>query len=150
MTTSFTEVYDIFMGMQDDYRLINLFQSSPENFTTYLTGWMIPAVKDFLQVCDQDLSYNLVTKRFNQTLTIENIVVLAQIIKKYWLNRTIDDITQMNAKIQDKDFTFYSEAQNYATKQARYVEMKEEISSILNRYAYSKESTWEMLLGING
>lgn len=150
MGTPFTEVFDEFMLMQTDYRLVNLFNASPENFTIYLTGWLKPAVTDFENICDQSLTYSVETKNFSVNLTTKNIVTLAKIIKLYWLNRTVDDITQMNAKIKDKDFTFYSEAQNYATKQNRLIQLREEISQILVGYSLGEQSTWDMLLSVLG
>ena len=147
MSTPFTNVFDMFLTLIDDYRLITLFQVSPENFTTYLTGWLIPSIDDFKSVCDQDLSYNLTTKYFTNTLTSENISVLTKIMKKYWMNRLVDDVSQIQAKIQT-DFSTYSEAQNYKTKQDRYIEMKEEVSIILNQYSYDKDSTWDALMSI--
>lgn len=148
MGTSFSDIFDEFMLFQDDYRLITLFQTSPENFTTYLTGWLIPSVSDFERYCDQDLSYNLVLKTFNSVLTKKNVIALAKFVKQYWLQRTVDDVTQMQAKIQT-DFKTFSEAQNYKTKQDRLIQVNEEISQLLIDYSLNKESTWDFLKAVN-
>ncbi len=148
MGTPFTEVFDEFMLLQDDYRLITLFQTSPENFTTYLTGWLIPAISDFTKYCDQSLTYNKTNKVFDVTLTTKNILVLAKIVKQYWLQKTVDDVSQMQAKIQT-DFKTFSEAQNYKTKQDRLIQMNEEISKLLVEYSFDKESTWDFLRNIS-
>ncbi len=149
MGTPFTSIFDEFMLLQDDYRLITLFQTSPENFTTYLTGWLKPAVTDFIPVCDQDLTYNLTFKTFNVVLTEKNILYLAKIMKQYWLQKTIDDVSQMKAKIQT-DFHTYSEAQNYKTMQDRGILMAEEISQILVKYSLGETTTWDFLKAVNG
>jgi len=149
MGTSFTEVIDEFMLLQDDYRLITLFQTSPENFTTYVTGWLIPAITDFETVCDQKLTYNLTTKYFTETLNKRNILTLAKIVKQYWLQRTVDDVSQMKAKIQT-DFHTYSEAQNYKTMQDRLILMNEEISQLLVKYSLVEVTTWDFLKMVNG
>lgn len=149
MGTPFTSIFDEFMLLQDDYRLITLFTASPENFTTYLSGWLVPAIVDFVPVCDQDLSYNLTTKTFNLVLTTRNIITLAKIMKQYWLTKTIDDVSQMKAKIQT-DFKTYSEAQNYKTMQDRGILMAEEISQILVKYSLGELTTWDFLKAVNG
>lgn len=148
MGTSFTEVFDNFMLSVDDYTLTILFQTSPENLTTFLTGWLKPAVVDFSIICDQDLSYNLTTKTFENTLTIKNISMLAKILKQYWLQRTIDNVTQFRNLIQT-DFKTFSAAQNYKTMQDRGVLMDEVVSQLLVEYSLEKESTWDFLRSIN-
>ncbi len=147
MGTPFTEVFDEFMTSVDDYRLITLFQASPENFTTYLTGWLKPAVVKFEEVCDQSLAYNLNTKTFVEVLTNRNIVKLSEIIKLYWLQKTVDDVSQMKAKIQT-DFHTYSEAQNYKTMQDRLILLDEAISQLLVNYSLRETTTWDSLLSV--
>ena len=132
--TTFTEVFDQFTMLVEDYRLVALYEISPTDFETYLQGWLIPAIVEFT-VCDQDLSYSLVTQEFTQTLTDKNIVALARIMKKYWLQKEIDDITQMNLRIQDHDFKNFSEAQNMQQKRERFILEREAISQMLVDYA---------------
>ena len=70
-----------------------------------------------------------------KTLTDKNIVALARIMKKYWLQKEIDDITQMNLRIQDHDFKNFSEAQNMQQKRERFILEREAISQMLVDYA---------------
>lgn len=138
MSTNFSEIFDQFTMLVEDYQLVALYESSEVDFETYLQGWLIPAIVEF-SACDQSLAYTLSTQLFTETLTTKNIVALARIMKKYWLQKKIDDITQMNMRIQDHDFKNYSEAQNMKEKRERYMAEKEEISQML--MDYSIEST---------
>lgn len=149
MGTSFSEVFEMFMSKVDDYRLITLFETSIESFEAYLTAWLIPSIEDFKKVCDQDLSYVLLTKKFNFVLTNKNINILSQIMKKYWMNRLVDDISQTSLHIQG-DFKTYSEAQGYKVKQDRLNNFREEISQLLVDYSLEKQSCWDALMAING
>lgn len=132
--TKFTEVFDQFTMLVEDYRLVAMYETSPVDFELYLQGWLIPAIVEFIY-CDQSLSYSLATAEFTETLTTKNIVTLARIMKKYWLQREIDDITQMNLRIQDHDFKNFSEAQNMKEKRDRYILEREAISQMLVDYS---------------
>jgi len=139
--TKFTEVFDQFIMLVEDYRLVAMYEVSPSDFELYLQGWLIPAISEFIY-CDQDLSYSTTTCEFTQTLTTKNIVILSQIMKKYWLQREIDDVTQMNLRIQDHDFKNYSEAQNMKEKRDRYILEREAISQMLVDYSMNYAIDW--------
>jgi len=129
--TLFSSVYDLFMTLQEDYRLTNLYNTSLTDFESYLEGWLIPAIAEF-DTCDQVLTYSGTT--FTETLTQVNMNMLADLMKKRWLEHEIDDILQMNNFLQDKDFTRHSNAQGLDAKRKRYIEQKEEISQKLVNY----------------
>jgi hypothetical protein len=138
MATSFSTVYDYFMLIVDDYTLINLYNTNVTDFETYLSGFLIRAIGDF-DTCNQSLVYS--NTSFTATLTQTNINILAYLMKKYWLERVIDDIKQMNMMITDHDFKRFSESQNMTSKLNRYREMKEEVSQKLLEYGY-KNNDW--------
>jgi hypothetical protein len=143
--TKFTEVFDQFTMLVEDYRLIAMYEASPTDFELFLQGWLIPAIVEFA-FCDQDLSYSLVTCDFVETLTNNNIITLARIMKKYWLQRAIDDVTQMQLRIQDHDFKNYSEAQNMKEKRERYILEMEAISQMLVDYSINNSIDWSAWL----
>jgi hypothetical protein len=132
--TSFSEIYDQFMMLVEDYRLVSLYESSSADFEAYLEGWLLPATEEF-SICDQILDYSLTTSSFDEILTRKNITILAQLMKKYWLEKEIDDVTQMNLRIQDHDFKNFSEAQNMQQKRERFILEKESISQLLADYS---------------
>lgn len=131
MTTSFATIYDQFMQFVTDYRLIELYNSSVPNFETYLSGFLIPAITDFKNA-NQSLAYSSST--FAETLSVENVKILALLMKKYWLTKEIDNITQMNLHILDRDFKLHSENQNMREKQNRLILEREQLSQMLVDY----------------
>lgn len=147
--TLFSDVFDVFMTLQTDYRLITLYGSSLVDFETYLSGFLIQAVDDFSYTCDQDLTYTLSTKQFSLTLTQKNINILAKFLKKYWLEKSITDISQMNLRISDRDFSSYAESANYKEKREGYILELEKLSQILIEYGYRNTSNWDVLNAIN-
>ena len=140
MSTSIREIFDLFMLRVSDYRLNHLFDTSEEDFDTYLQGFLEFAISDF-DICDQDLNYDETTKTFSDTLTRENKTILATLMMKYWLEKLVNDITQLNLHITDRDFKVASEAMNLREKTIRLNNVKETCSQMLVDYAY-KHNDW--------
>ena len=137
MSTSLSEVYDLFMMTITDYRLLDLFDTSETDFENYLQAWLIFSINEFT-VCDQALTFDADTNIFTATLSQENMVILATLMAKYWLKKAVSDITQMNLHVTDRDFKVASEAQNLREKRAHLNVMTEECSQLLNDYAYKR------------
>jgi hypothetical protein len=139
LATPFSTIYDQFMQFVTDYRLLELYNSSVPNFETYLEGFLIPAITDFKN-CRQSLLYS--SSSFSDTLTSENVKILALLMKKYWLTKEIDNITQMNLHVTDRDFKVYSESQNMREKQNRLILEKEALSQTLVDYGLDDTDMW--------
>ena len=140
MTTPFSSVYDQFLMLAKDYRLNALYNSSVTDFTTYLSGWLIPAITDFVR-CDQSLTYTGTT--FAETLTQKNIKILALMMKRYWLKQEIENITQMSLHVQDRDFKTFAEANNLRAKLDAYGIDLEEVSQMLVDYVMDYVIDWD-------
>jgi hypothetical protein len=137
--TTFSEIYDRFMMLVNDYRLVALYTSSEVDFETYLQGWLEIAILEFYN-CDQSLAFSSTT--FTQTLTTKNQSLLARIMVKYWLTKEVQDVTQMSIHLQDRDFRTFSEAQNLAAKSDHLDKVKEDISQALVEYSLDTND-WE-------
>jgi len=137
--TSLSEVYDLFMSTITDYRLIDLFQTSESDFEAYLQPFLEYSITDF-SVCDQDLNYT--SGSFTVVLSRDNKNILATLMMKYWLQKTVNDVTQFNLHITDRDFKVASEAQNFREKVTALNVVKEQCSQLLNDYSYRKVD-WE-------
>lgn len=138
MATESSEVYDLFMQVVNDYRLIDLFALSEDDFNTYLESWLLFSINDF-GICNQSLEYASGT--FTETLTTQNKLILATLMVKYWLTKIVNDITQLNLHITDRDFKTSSEAVNLREKTARLNVITEQCSQLLQDYAY-KNVDW--------
>lgn len=145
MATALREVFDLFLMTVTDYRLNHLFDTSEEDFETYLEGFLNFAIAEFT-MCDQDLNYDTTYKVFSDTLSQTNKVILATLMMKYWLRKLVNDVTQINLHITDRDFKVASEAMNLREKAARYRDVQEECSQMLIDYAY-KRNDWEGWFG---
>jgi hypothetical protein len=137
MNTTLKEIYDLFMMTITDYRLIDLYNTSEEDFENYLEAWLIFAIAEF-SMCDQNLNFDEYTKEFPVELCRENKTILATLMMKYWLQKVVNDITQMNLHITDRDFKVASEAQNLREKSAHLNVVKEQCSQLLSDYEYSR------------
>jgi len=133
MGTALSTVYDLFLMMVTDYRLLALYETDVDDFEAYLEAWLIMAIDDFV-VCTQDLSYS--ADNFTQTLTQQNINMLAYLMLKCWAQKNYRDITQMNLHLQDRDFRMNSESNNINAKLGDLNALKEEISQRLIDYGY--------------
>lgn len=147
--TSLSTVFNSFMAGIKDYKLITLFQTSLYDFETYLEGFLRLAIDDFSDTCDQSLRFEsgvladgvFTSGNFEETLTDRNISVIGLIMKRYWLEREIADVLQMNLHVSDKDFKTYSEAQNLAEKRNLLILTKEDISQRMTNYQL-KTTDW--------
>ena len=137
MATQLSEIYDLMMQTVTDYRLIDLFNSSQPDFENYLEPWLKYAIVDFA-ICDQSLVFNDTTKEFGVTLTSTNQVILAMLMMKYWLQKSVNDITQFNLHVTDRDYKVASEAQNLREKSAYLNMVKEDCSQKLIDYGYRR------------
>ena len=135
MATTSSEVYDLFMQVVTDYRLIDLFNLSETDFETYLEAWLLFSINEF-DICDQDLTYS--DGSFSETITTENKLILATLMMKYWLQKDVNDITQFRLHITDRDFKVASEALNLREKTAYFNIIKEQCSQMLNNYEFKK------------
>ena len=141
MSTELREVYDFFMMKITDYRLDTLYNTSDTAFEDYLQLWLDMAIVEFA-MCDQSLAYNNETKVFDELLTSQNKVMLATLMVKYWLKKNVNDITQMNLHVTDRDFKVASEAMNLREKKDYLIVVTEESDLLLNSYAYARNN-WD-------
>ena len=138
--TNLSEIYDYFLMTVTDYRLTDLFNTSVPDFENYLQAWLDFAIVDF-SVCDQDLNYNNTTKEFPAELSRDNKIILSTLMMRYWLQKAVNDVTQFNLHITDRDFKVASEAQNLREKTNHLNIVKEQCSQLLQDYAY-KRNDW--------
>jgi len=141
MATSLVDVNDLFLSMVDDYRLNALYEQDVSAFNVYLEAFLIFAIDEFSDLCTQALTYSTTTQEFTVTLTNAHKIILARIMKKYWLQKEVHNILQMNNFVQDRDFKTHSSANALKEKQNLCRGAEEDISQMLQDYAY-KNNTW--------
>ena len=144
MATVQSEINDLFLTRVNDYRLNTIFVSSASSLNTYLEPWLLDSINDF-DICTQDLTYTTTSGSaegyFAEDLTMQHKLILSQIMVKYWLTKSVQDILQMNNFVTDHDFKTFSAAQNLSAKKDLLNSKKEEISQMLIDYGY-KNNNW--------
>lgn len=139
--TNFSDIFDLFMLQIKDWRLRDLYEASSTDFETYLSGFLILSIQKF-SVCTQSLSYDDSTKTFDLVLTDKNKVILAQLMVEFWLVKEVQDVTQFNIHLQDRDFKIYSESQNLREKSTHLDKVKEYNSREMTGYSYIDNTDW--------
>lgn len=135
-TTPYTDIYDLFLVIADDYELTELYEVSEDNFLLYLQGYLMLAISDFKR-CKKDLSLrDRHMRAFLVELDDKEKSILAKLMAKYWFKKKIQDVTQFQGKLNDKDFKHHSEAQNLTAKRNYYDIIREEVDQDINDYGY--------------
>lgn len=112
MPTSFDIVEELALTTVNDYKLLKLYNKSQEGFKKWCDAFLISAVPKFYE-CYQDLSYDLSKREFEADLTNLEISILADFWIKEWMNREVQNSTQMENKLNiNSSFTSHSAAQN--------------------------------------
>lgn len=148
MATDYTSIYDLFLMLVKDYNLMALYQQSESDFNNYLQGWLLFAINEF-DICNQNLGDRDDTAGiFNVDLTLENKILLSELMVKYWLTKEVQDIFQMHLHLQDRDFKTYAESQNLQSKADYLSATRERCSQLLIDYGY-KHANWDAWFGGN-
>lgn len=140
MPTNQSEIFDLFMTQVKDYKLVNLYQDSEEDFLTYLQGWLVQACADFAGNTETDLTFDTSDGDFNVDLSNIEKTILATIMVQYWLEKETKDIMQMNLHLQDRDFKVYAEGQNLKEKENSLTMLREKIAQKITEYTYNNNN----------
>jgi hypothetical protein len=134
--TAYTEIYDLFLMTAKDYKLDELYNSSVEDFTTYIQGFLIYAIADFTS-CKKDLELrDDESGEFSVDLTTKEKIILAKLMVMAWLKSQMQNVTQFQLNLTDKDFKHHSEAQNLSAKRDYYANLREEVNQDMVDYGY--------------
>ena len=99
-----------------------LFEKDYEAFLLYLQGTLERSIPDFTS-CNTDLSYNEVEDEngnmvmaFDNELSNKEINILSSIMVYNWFSRKVQDVTQFQGHLSNKEFKAHSEANNLKEK----------------------------------
>lgn len=122
MGTLFEKVYDRALMIIEDYKLNKLAEQDYEAFLLYLQGILERSIPDFTS-CNTDLSYNEVEDEngnmvmaFDKELSNKEINILSSIMVYNWFSRKVQDVTQFQGHLSNKEFKAHSEANNLKEK----------------------------------
>ena len=127
MPTSFDKIIDVALLTVNDYKFLKLYNQSQEGFQKWCDGFLLAAIPNFFQ-CRQSLDFDLEQRQFVNELTFTEISILADFWTIAWLDREIQDSTQIQNKLQiSSAFTQHSPAQNLKEKVALSNTLREKV-----------------------
>lgn len=127
MPTSFDKIIDVALLTVNDYKFLKLYNQSQEGFQKWCDGFLLAAIPNFFQ-CRQSLDFDLEQRQFVNELTFIEISILADFWIIAWLDREIQDSTQIQNKLQiSSAFTQHSPAQNLKEKVALSNTLREKV-----------------------
>jgi len=144
--TTFNDVIDRAMFLQQDYRLDKLYVNDNESFTMFITQFLLNSIDTFDGVLDS-LSYHSeviddnTIYIFDRELTSKEIYILALGISIEWMSNNLLDITQMNLHLSTRDFKAFSEANNLQRKSEVLNTMRENYYKNITDYQLSNISS---------
>lgn len=129
MATSFETIYDRALVTIGDYKLDALAQADYEAFLLHLQGILERAVPDFT-LCEQSLDYDTASTppAFTSTLNNKEINILAELMVYNWFSGKINDVTQFQGHLNNKEFKAHSEGANLKEKSEYLDRLREKIA----------------------
>jgi hypothetical protein len=141
MATLYSDIFELFLGNIQDYKIDALYNDSTESAEEYMKIFLIRAIPWF-DNCLKDLdSRNDITRTFTVTLNTDEKVILSNLMVIEWLEHEIHDIKQMQLHLQDREFKTYAESQNLKEKSDHLIKLRENTEKLMTRYGY-KNYTW--------
>jgi hypothetical protein len=145
LSTDSTTINDLFLSRIRDYRLDTIYSTSGSNvLNTSLEPWLMDSAVFFTPYCTESLDYvptsGSTTGYFLADLSLEVQLILSQIMVKYWMQNTVQDILQMQNFVTDRDFKTFSSAQNLKSKQDYLIVKIEEIDKLISDYSFRKNN----------
>lgn len=134
MATTYSQIFERFLTGVQDYNIDKLYSISPADMETYLTSFLIRAVPKFrgclVNLSDRDDT----TGQFNIDLSEIEQEILSQLITVEWLVKEVNDLKQMQQKLNDTDFRTYSEANNLKEKNNHMNATRERVEQLIVNY----------------
>lgn len=132
MATSFDIIEDLFLISVRDYR-IDALTSNQTVLQQYLDGFLIKAVPNFT-ACLQDLSYDATARSFTSTFTNLENEILANLMEVEWFKNDVNDVTQINLHLMNREFKLNSENENLKQKSEYLDRAREKAHQLSTEY----------------
>ncbi len=131
MGTPFSEIYNMFLAdITDDTFLLH----DPEDAEKILDGLRRKAITRF-NVCNKDLyDIDLQEQQFNEVLNDREKIIIATIMRKYWLNDKMYNLGLIKQRMSTKDFKLTSQAEHLLRLTVLNKELEAEISHMIVQY----------------
>lgn len=139
MATPFYNIHNMFLSEIKDYTLLDF---DVEDREEILNDLRIKAETQFKQ-CKNNLSdKDEELKQYNLDLTIEEQLIIAILMKKFWMSDKIYNLSLLEQKMTPKDWKLTSQAEHLLRLTVLMKELNSEVSRMIvdyTVYAYSKK-----------
>lgn len=131
MPVPYSDIYDMFLSDIKDCTLLDF---EAEDREKILDDLRIKAETQFKQ-CKNDLSdKDNIEKQYNFDLTIEEQLIIATIMRKFWMNDKIYNLSLLKQAMSTKDWKQTSQAEHLLRLTALMSELNKEISKMIVDY----------------
>ena len=132
MSTSFDLVFPKFMHEINDFDLTYLTESQMKVEKKLTLSKAVTLFKK----CKQNLVRDDTTATFTNTLTEEEMWILADYMRKVWLDEKINNGELLKLRLTDKDFKTFSPADQLGTMNKIKLSYDKELKLKVNDYLY--------------
>jgi len=131
MPVPYSNIYDMFLSDIKDHTLLDF---EVEDREKILDDLRIKAETQFKQ-CKNDLSdKDNIEKQYNFDLTIEEQLIIATIMRKFWMNDKIYNLSLLKQAMSTKDWKQTSQAEHLLRLTVLMSELNKEISKMIVDY----------------
>jgi len=131
MPVPYFNIYDMFLSDIKDCTLLDF---DAEDREKILDDLRIKAETQFRQ-CKNDLSdKDNIEKQYNFDLTIEEQLIIATIMRKFWMNDKIYNLSLLKQAMSTKDWKQTSQAEHLLRLTVLMSELNKEISKMIVDY----------------
>ena len=131
MSTPFYEIDNMFLSDISDDTFLTY---AEEDRNAILNALRNKAVTRF-KACQKDLSdVDSESKQYNDTLTDEEKLIIATIMRKYWLNDKVYSLELLQQRMSNKDWKLTSQAEHLLRLTVLSQELDKEISRMIVDY----------------
>lgn len=140
--TKYDLIYSVFFSKISDYDLANLQEPDIE---IMLLGYLNTAISRFDE-CRKDLSKkNDVDKYFEETLSFEEIEILADHMVCCWIEPKLNDLDLLRNTLNTTDFSFFSPANLLKNVSDRYTNAMHDARKLTNEYSFKNKKFTELI-----
>ena len=133
MATTFDEIIDMGLSRVQDYKLDELYTVNSAYFQVITDAFLKNHLADFSS-CRQSLAYDVNTRTFVSTFTIQEKSILAELWVYSWFEWHINNVTQFENVLTDNDYKRHSAAENLKQKSEYFDRIREKYSQSINDY----------------
>jgi len=131
MPVPYSNIYDMFLSDIKDHTLLDF---EVEDREKILDDLRIKAETQFKQ-CKNDLSdKDNIKKQYNSDLTIEEQLIIATIMRKFWMNDKIYNLELIQQRMSTKDFKLTAQSEHLLRLLNLSQELDKNISAMIVEY----------------